>query len=344
MSQHALLSLGTYGWRCLSCSKTELRLDLTLDCGQTFRRQGDLDLSDGRKRKNPDNSQRSGKKLKEIVKVKEEKEDVPSISMLTPEQDDRDEEVLRDYFQLSVKLEDLYKKWCDADPHFSRISNNFPGVRKVRLDPVECLFSFICSSNNNISRIHTMVESLCRTFGTYLCKLDDKDYYSFPSIEKLAESNVKTQLDELSFGYRANYVQKSAQEIMRSPNPDWLHSLRNRSYEEAKTDLIKLPGVGRKVADCVCLMSLDKPGAVPIDTHVRQIAKRDYGFVPEKGQKTLTDKVYNEIGNFFRELWGSHAGWAQSVLFCADLKKFQKLKEIQTIKEEKSVIVKKEED
>lgn len=51
-----------------------------------------------------------------------------------------------------------------------------------------------------------------------------------------------------------------------------------------------------QVADCVCLMSLDKPGAVPIDTHVEQIAKRDYGFVPEKGQKTLTDKVYNEIG------------------------------------------------
>lgn len=65
------------------------------------------------------------------------------------------------------------------------------GVRKVRLDPVECLFSFICSSNNNISRIHTMVESLCRTFGTYLCKLDDKDYYSFPSIEKLA-GNMQT--------------------------------------------------------------------------------------------------------------------------------------------------------
>ncbi|KAF5889093.1 N-glycosylase/DNA lyase, partial [Clarias magur] len=157
-----------------------------------------------------------------------------------------------------------------------------------------------------------MVESLCQTFGTFLCKLDNTDYYSFPSIEKLAENNVEAQLKDLSFGYRARSIQKSAHQIISSHSPDWLHSLRNCSYEEAKTALIKLPGVGRKVADCVCLMSLDKTEAVPIDTHVEQIAKRDYSFVAGKGQKTLTDKVYNEIGNFFRNLWGSHAGWAQS--------------------------------
>lgn len=51
-----------------------------------------------------------------------------------------------------------------------------------------------------------------------------------------------------------------------------------------------------QVADCVCLMSLDKSEAVPVDTHVWQIATRDYGFIAGSKQKTLTDKVYKEIG------------------------------------------------
>ncbi len=62
--------------------------------------------------------------------------------------------------------------------------------------------------------------------------------------------------------------------------------------------LCGLPGVGAKVADCVCLMSLDKPDAIPVDTHMWQIAQRDY--LPHlKKYKTLTDKIYQEIGKFF---------------------------------------------
>ena len=53
-----------------------------------------------------------------------------------------------------------------------------------------------------------------------------------------------------------------------------------------------------QVADCVCLMSLDKAGAIPVDTHVWQIANRDY--MPKlKTTKSLTDKIYGEIGKTF---------------------------------------------
>ncbi|KAI5621949.1 N-glycosylase/DNA lyase [Silurus asotus] len=367
MSQHALLSLGATAWRCLSCPKSELRLDLTLGCGQSFRWRetgeghwtgvmggrvwtltqtddtlwyhvyrchSDPGLIKGRKRKKAANSQESAKKLKEMSVVKEE-EDAASFYTSTSEQDGDDVEVLRDYFQLSVKLEDLYKEWGDADPHFSHTGNIFSGVRMLRQDPVECLFSFICSSNNHISRIQGMIERLCSTLGTPLCKLEDSVYHDFPSIEVLAESSVKAQLQDLGFGYRARFLQQSAHQIMSSHGPKWLHTLRNASFMQAREALLTLPGVGPKVADCVCLMSLDKCEAVPIDTHVLQIAVRDYNYVPGGRQKTLTNKVYKEIGDFFRTLWGSHAGWAHSVLFCADLKKFQNLKEIPTIKEEK---------
>jgi N-glycosylase/DNA lyase len=81
-------------------------------------------------------------------------------------------------------------------------------------------------------------------------------------------------------------------------------------------------------------MSLDQPSAVPVDTHVYQIAMRDYKF-RFKGKKvaSMTKDVYNAVGDFFRTLWGDYAGWAHSVylmaiwltqvLFTADLRRFK---------------------
>lgn len=65
-------------------------------------------------------------------------------------------------------------------------SIHFPGVRLLRQDPTECLFSFICTSNNHISRIQGMVERLCQSLGTPLCQLDKTSYQDFPSLSALA--------------------------------------------------------------------------------------------------------------------------------------------------------------
>ena len=85
---------------------------------------------------------------------------------------------------------------------------------------------------------------------------------------------------------------------------------------------MKLSGIGPKVADCILLMSLDKTDAIPVDTHMFQIAAQKY--LPHLRQhKSVTDKVYMEIGNHFRGLYGPYAGWAHSVLFSADLRHLQ---------------------
>ena len=42
-----------------------------------------------------------------------------------------------------------------------------------------------------------------------------------------------------------------------------------------------------------------------------------------KNYKSVTDKVYKEIGDHFRGLYGDYSGWAHSVLFSADLKHLQ---------------------
>jgi len=62
------------------------------------------------------------------------------------------EDILKDYFQVHVNLEKLYSEWSNADENFCKVAKDYQGVRMLQQDPVENLFSFICSSNNNIQR------------------------------------------------------------------------------------------------------------------------------------------------------------------------------------------------
>lgn len=93
-----------------------------------------------------------------------------------------------------------------------------------------------------------------------------------------------------------------------------------------QSNLMLMPGVGRKVADCVALFSLDQTEAIPVDTHVWDIALRDYDTLKSlKAAKSLTPAIYEEVGAIFRQKFPVKAGWAHSVLFAAELPEFRKL-------------------
>ena len=96
--------------------------------------------------------------------------------------------------------------------------------------------------------------------------------------------------------------------------PGWAMSLRDMPYEQAHTELVKLNGIGAKIADCVCLFSLDKTEAVPVDTHVWQLAK-DLYFPDWAERKSLTEAAYNTVADAFRDRFGDLAGYAQNFLF-----------------------------
>ncbi|KAG8759542.1 8-oxoguanine glycosylase ogg1 [Serendipita sp. 396] len=246
---------------------------------------------------------------------------------------------LRDYFQLDTDLVKLYSEWSEKDSVFREtVKDRFPGIRMLRQDPWENVVSFICSSNNHIGRITKMVQSLCTAFSDELCSLSTPhdgeetsttvSYHPFPTPKQLADDGVAAKLRELGFGYRAEYVQRTAQILCEEhEDPEaYLKSLRDLPVEEARTELLKLCGVGPKVADCVLLMSLDKKAVVPVDTHVHQIALKYYGLrgTPQgKGGKVpMTPKIYEAVGTKLTQTWGEYAGWAHSVLFTADLRSF----------------------
>lgn len=148
---------------------------------------------------------------------------------------------------------------------------------------------------------------------------------------------VESHLRQLGFGYRAKYIADTARIVAKEKPEGWLETLRNpkhpgfdtakvpkdqhATYKEAHEQLLALKGVGPKVADCVCLMGLGWGESVPVDTHVWQIAQRDYKFGKTK-TKTFNKAMYDAVGNHFRSLWGEYAGWAHSVLFTADLRAF----------------------
>lgn len=142
-------------------------------------------------------------------------------------------------------------------------------------------YRFICSSNNNISRITKMVKALCQHYSPPLLvlpapgtsleeKVPMQAYHPFPPPSILAAPTVSTTLRGLGFGYRADFIQKTANMLIDAhgsskheegtlePAEKWLHSLRQVSTSQAREELMKFVGVGRKVADCILLMSLDK--------------------------------------------------------------------------------------
>ncbi|KAL0063738.1 8-oxoguanine glycosylase ogg1 [Marasmius tenuissimus] len=229
---------------------------------------------------------------------------------------------LKDYFQLDIDLLRLYDEWSLRDKVFMNVKDRFSGIRMLRQDPWENLISFICSSNNNISRISKMVQNLCKEFSPPLINIQDPgsmtstNYHAFPPPSVLADPDVASKLRSLGFGYRAEFIQKTARMLFDAHGngaETWLMKLREASTEEARAELLKLMGVGRKVADCILLMSLDKKEVIPCDTHVHQIAVKHYGVKSSSGKSTMSPKLYEEINTKLVNVWGPYAGWAHSV-------------------------------
>lgn len=231
--------------------------------------------------------------------------------------------ILCKYFQLDINLEDECGKWAESCTHFRKVAKQkATAIRQLDQDPVENLFSFICSQNNHIHRISSLVDKLTVLYGQHIADQRGLSYYNFPAVEKLAAPGVEQTLRDNGFGYRAKFIHKSAQEICEKGGLQWFSELQNKDYKAAHTELMTLTGIGPKVSDCICLMSLGHLSAIPVDTHIYKIAQEHY-IKDLKPVKTVTSPIYNRIGDKFRDVYGPLAGWTQTILFCADLKQFQ---------------------
>jgi N-glycosylase/DNA lyase len=118
---------------------------------------------------------------------------------------------------------------------------------------------------------------------------------------------------------RAKYITGTVNALQAKPGGgnEWLLSLRKVELQEAVAALCTLPGVGPKVAACIALFSLDQHSAIPVDTHVWQIAT-NY-LLPDLAGAKLTPKLHGRVAEAFVSKYGEYAGWAQTLLFIAEL-------------------------
>ncbi|MEF8857058.1 MAG: DNA glycosylase [Haloplanus sp.] len=190
------------------------------------------------------------------------------------------------------------------DPLLARAYETYRGMRLVRDPPFPCLVSFICSAQMRVSRIHGMQTALAREYGDALT-VDGRTYHAFPTPAQLA-ARTEAELRDLKLGYRAPYVQRTA-EMVAEGEADPADAS-THDYEAARDYLTQFVGVGDKVADCVLLFSLGYLEAVPLDTWIRS-AIADHFPDCDRGSYADTSRAIRA------QLGGEYAGYAQTYLF-----------------------------
>lgn len=185
------------------------------------------------------------------------------------------------YFDLDTDYGNFLSQIDPEDAYLSGAARRGSGIRILRQDLWEMIVTFLISQQNNIVRIRRCVRNICERYGERKYTPEGISYYAFPSPRALADASEE-ELRACNLGYRSKYVLRTAQSIVREEVS--LSEVSAMPYQEARTELLKLYGIGGKVADCICLFALHQLEAFPVDTHIRQALENHYpdGFPHER--------------------------------------------------------------
>ena len=235
---------------------------------------------------------------------------------------------LREFLQTEVDWAVVLKTFPDDEPMRAAVAACH-GLRVLRQDPWECLASFILSSTKQIVQIRQMIALLCERFGEPITpgapaslpaasisgaapRRQDAGapgnarhlLHAFPSPEKLSRL-TEAELRACKMGFRAPHLLAAARQIAEGKFD--LNQPRHLPLAEARAELMKLRGVGGKIADCVLLFAYGFDGAFPVDVWVERALRRLY--FP---RRRVTAK---RLRHFAATHFGPHAGHAQQYLF-----------------------------
>jgi N-glycosylase/DNA lyase len=167
------------------------------------------------------------------------------------------------YFDLALDYGEVKRALCRLEPRLIPAAQYAPGIRVLRQDPWEALATFILSQNNNIPRIRGIVERMCRCFGVLL----PGGGYAFPTAERLALLE-EADLAPLRCGFRARYLLDAARKVAGGGLA--LDEVAEMPLSEARDALMKIRGVGPKVADCALLYGMHRLDAFPMDVWIKR--------------------------------------------------------------------------
>ena len=239
--------------------------------------------------------------------------------LILEEKLDKNNKDIHNFFRFDDNFQKI-KNQLSKDNVVKDAIEKFPGMRILRQDPFQCYISFIVSSNSNIPNIQTRLEKLCHTFGEKKM-IQDKEFFLFPEPEILANASIGN-IAKCGLGYRTKYVKEAAIAVDKGIID--FPSIKKLDYQDARDTLCQVFGIGKKVADCILLFSLDKLEAVPLDRWVLRILQKYYSKEFQITTKTITDKTYDNLHDKIVEHFGKYAGYGQQFLFKNERENFEK--------------------
>lgn len=222
--------------------------------------------------------------------------------------DDDIKKIVNKYFDLERNYTNIKLELSNKDIYLKQSIDYGSGIRILNQDLWETIISFIISANNNIPRIKNIIENISKKYGN-LVIWKEKSYYMFPKIEQLSKASVQ-ELRQLGLGFRDKRVFETTQIIANKEiNLEKLY-LENDTLN-LRERLLKLPGVGSKVADCILLFSdLKRFDVFPIDVWVRRVMNELY--IKNENENKVSKKQIMDVAY---EKFGDLEGLAQQYLF-----------------------------
>ncbi len=204
------------------------------------------------------------------------------------------------YFDFKTNYQKI-KKILSNDSVLKSATEFGDGIRILNQDLWECVVSFIISASNNIPRIKKIINTLCELCGEKINYMGET-YYSFPTPEKIYSLGI-SGIAPIKAGFRDKYIISAAEFFMNDFNDAYFESL---DYKSAKKELMKISGIGNKVADCIMLFALSKRNSFPVDVWIKRVVEHFY-FEEEQ--------TIEIIQKFSQEKFGELGGYAQQYLF-----------------------------
>jgi N-glycosylase/DNA lyase len=207
-----------------------------------------------------------------------------------------DREALLRYFRSGDDLSLIVKEVSAADPYIASLSSSCPGMRILKQEPWECLATYVLATNVNVKRIAKMIESVCDTFGR-----DLGERRAFPTPGQILDK--QDEVPRCRLGYREERFIELA--VNAEKGLIDLEAMEEADYTGCINDLMRINGVGPKVADCVALFGFGHLEAFPVDARISKCLNGMYG----------VSGNYKKMSAFGREKFGRYAGYAQEFLY-----------------------------
>lgn len=218
------------------------------------------------------------------------------------------QQTVKNYFDLNRNYEKIKEQLSKIDQNMKMSIEYGNGIRILNQDLWETIISFIISANNNIPRIKGIIERLSEKYGDEI-KYKGNKYYTFPTQEQLKNVTVE-EYRKLGLGFRDIRLYETTKMILNK-QVDIENMKNNPNTIEVREELLKLSGVGPKVADCILLFSdLKRFEVFPIDVWVRRVMNDLY--IKNEDETKVNKKQIEKIAN---EKFGDLAGLAQQYLF-----------------------------